>query len=55
MDDLTGSGSAVSISTVKLEGTGEGMLAELAEDMLQGNGWLLCFAFAFGFYVFPPP
>ena len=55
MDDLTGSGLAVSISTVKLEGTGEGMLAELAEDMLQGNGWLLCFAFAFGFYVFPPP
>ena len=39
---------------VKLEGTGEGMLAELAEDMLQRNGWLLCFAFAFSFYAFLP-
>ena len=32
--DQTGSGSAASMSTVKLEGVGEGMLAELAEDML---------------------
>ena len=29
-----GSGSAASMLTVKLEGVGEGMLAELAEDML---------------------
>ena len=36
-----GSGSAASMSTVKLEGMGEGMLAELAEDMLQGIGLLL--------------
>ena len=33
-DDLTGSGLAMSMLIVKLEGTGEGMLAELAEDML---------------------
>ena len=39
-DNLTGSGSAVSILTVKLEGTGEGMLAELVEDMLARIGWL---------------
>ena len=29
------------MSTVKLEGVGEGMFAELAEDMLGGTGWLL--------------
>ena len=29
------------MSTVKLEGVGEGMLAELAEDMLEGTEWLL--------------
>ena len=38
-DDLTGSGSVVSMSTVKLEGTGEGILAELVEDMLEGSRW----------------
>ena len=38
--DLTGSGLAVSMSTVKLEGVGEGMLAELVEDMLEENRWL---------------
>ena len=27
--------------TVKLEGVGEGTLAELTEDMLRGIGWLL--------------
>ena len=31
--DLIGRGSVVSMSTMKLEGVGEGMLAELAEDM----------------------
>ena len=36
--DLIGGGSAVSMSTVKLEGVGEGMFAELAEDMLEGMG-----------------
>ena len=34
--DLIGRGSAVSISTIKLEGVGEGMFAELAEDILEG-------------------
>ena len=29
------------MSTVKLEGVGEGMFAELAEDMLGGTKWLL--------------
>ena len=38
--DLIRSGSAVSMSTVKLEGVGEGMFAELAEDMLRGIRWL---------------
>ena len=38
--DLIGRGSAVSMSTVKLEGVGEGMFAELAEDMLRRIGWL---------------
>ena len=38
--DLIGRGSAVSMSTVKLEGVGEGMFAELAEDMLERIGWL---------------
>ena len=37
---LTGSGSVVSMSTVKLEGVGEGMFAELAEDMLGEIEWL---------------
>ena len=32
--NLIGRGSAVSILTMKLEGVGEGMLAELVEDML---------------------
>ena len=36
--DLIGRGSVVSILTVKLEGVGEGMFAELAEDMLEGMG-----------------
>ena len=31
---LTGSGSAVSMLMVKLEGVGEGMFTELVEDML---------------------
>ena len=39
-DDLMGSDSVVSILMVKLEGTGEGMLAELVDDMLEGNRWL---------------
>ena len=38
VDDLIGRGSAVSMSTVKLEGVGEGMSAELVEDMLEGMG-----------------
>ena len=38
-DDLIGRGSAVSMSMVKLEGVGEGMFAELAEDMLERVGW----------------
>ena len=38
--DLIGSGLVVSMSTVKLEGVGEGMFTELAEDMLEGIGWL---------------
>ena len=33
-EDLTGSGLAASMSMVKLEGVGEGIFAELAEDML---------------------
>ena len=39
--DLMGSGSAVSMLMVKLEGVGEGMFAELAEDMLREIKWLL--------------
>ena len=38
-DDLIGRGSVVSMSMVKLEGVGEGMFAELAEDMLERVGW----------------
>ena len=38
--NLIGRGSAVSMSTVKLEGVGEGMFAELAEDMLARVGSL---------------
>ena len=38
VNDLIGRGSAVSISTMKLEGVGEGMFAESAEDMLEGVG-----------------
>ena len=38
IDNLIGRGSVASISTVKLEGVGEGMFAELAEDMLEGMG-----------------
>ena len=41
VDDLIGRGLAVSMLTVKLEGVGEGMFAELAEDMLERVGWLL--------------
>ena len=33
--NLIGRGSAVSISTIKLEGVGEGILAELGEDMMR--------------------
>ena len=33
--DWMGSGSAASMLTVKLEGVGEGMFAELGEDMLE--------------------
>ena len=33
--DLIGRGSAVSMSTVKLEGVGEGIFTELVEDMLE--------------------
>ena len=36
---LIGRGSAVSMSMVKLEGVGEGMFAELVEDMLERIGW----------------
>ena len=42
-DDLTGSGLAMSMSTVKLEGVGEGMFAELTEDMLERIGCSLDF------------
>ena len=38
--DLIGRGSVESMSTVKLEGVGEGMFAELTNDMLEGIGWL---------------
>ena len=38
--DLIGRGSAVSMLTIKLEGVGEGMFAELAEDMLAKIGLL---------------
>ena len=38
IDDLIRRGSVASISTVKLEGVGEGMFAELAEEMLEGTG-----------------
>ena len=38
--DLMGRGLAVSMLTVKLEGVGEGMFAELAEDMLARIGLL---------------
>ena len=38
--DLIGRGLVVSMLTVKLEGVGEGMFAELAEDMLVKIGWL---------------
>ena len=41
VDDLIGRGSAVSMSMVKLEGVGEGMFAELAEDVLERVGWWL--------------
>ena len=41
VDDLIGRGLAVSMSMVKLEGVGEGMFAELAEDMLERVGWRL--------------
>ena len=40
-DDLIGRGLAVSMSMVKLEGVGEGMFTELAEDMLERVGWQL--------------
>ena len=38
VDNLTRRGSVVSILTMKLEGVGEGMFAELVEDMLEGMG-----------------
>ena len=38
--NLIGRGSAESMLTVKLEGVGEGMFAELTDDMLEGIGWL---------------
>ena len=38
VDNLIRRGLVVSISTMKLEGVGEGMFAELAEDMLEGMG-----------------
>ena len=41
VDNLIGRGSVVSMSTVKLEGVGEGMFTELAEDMLEKVGWRL--------------
>ena len=37
--NLIGRGSAESISMVKLEEVGEGMFAELVEDMLERIGW----------------
>ena len=39
-EDWMGSGSAASMLTVKLEGVGEGMFAELEEDMLGEIEWL---------------
>ena len=39
VSDLIGRGLAASMLTVKLDGVGEGMFAELAEDMLEGIGW----------------
>ena len=36
--DLIGRGSVASMLTVKLDGVGEGMFTELAEDMLEGIG-----------------
>ena len=41
MGDLIGRGSAASMLTVTLEGVGEGMFAELVEDMLRVIQWLL--------------
>ena len=52
--DLIGGGSAVSMSTVKLEGVGEGMFAELAEDMLEGMGQWSWFSFDVSFYPSSP-
>ena len=37
---LIGRGLAVSMLTEKLEGVGEGMFAELAEDIFERVGWL---------------
>ena len=39
-EDLTGSGSVASMLMVKFEGVGEGMFAELDEDMLGETEWL---------------
>ena len=36
----TGRASAVSMSMVKLEGVGEGMFAELVEDIVEWGRWL---------------
>ena len=40
-----------SMLTVKLKGVGEGIFAELAEDMMRGGGWLSWFWFVPCFYV----
>ena len=41
----------MSMLTVKLEGVGEGIFVELADNMMRWNGWLSCFWFALCFYV----
>ena len=38
--DRTGRASVVSMLTVKLKGVGEGMFAELAEDIVGWGRWL---------------
>ena len=42
----------MSMSTVKLEGVGEGMFAELAEDMMRQSGWFLDLGSCHAFVLF---